>query len=81
MPKGIMKATSRLVEGTQCHSAFKEKVQELWDEHGPNFDDYPAPKVLVNEFKELLVPYAPNQNNKGRDLYKRLVNRIFDAHG
>ena len=77
-----MKASSCLVEGTQCHSAFtKEKVRELWDEHGSNFDEYLAPKVLVNEFKELLVPYAPNQNNKGRDLYKRLVNRIFESHG
>ena len=76
-----MYATARLDSKSEAFKALDAKVNLLWDEYQGNFESYPAPKDITKEFKELLLPYAPNQNNKARDLYKRLINQKFQENG
>ena len=80
MPKG-QSISMRLTKNTPAYEAIKAKIDILWEEHGPDFDSYPAPKILVDEFKELLLPFAPNQDQKCRDLIRRLVNNKFLENG
>ena len=80
MTKGIVDSM-RLSKGSACHDAFIAKVDSLWEQHGNNIEAYPAPKVVIDEFKDLLIPYGRNRNNKGRNLYKRLLKQKFEEDG
>ena len=81
MPKGEMSATVRLDANSNAYQAIQAKVHSCWDHYGGDFSKWPAPKTITDEFKELLVKHAPNQNGKARELFKRLTNAKFVENG